>query len=178
MKLLHLFSNHRLTGPAELVLNLCRKLDERGWDLSLACGKPPAQPETNLNTMAQHMGIATRRGLYLDKHLHVIRDIHDVRRIAELLGSEHIDLLHVHMTNDHLVGGLAARRCGRAVTIVRSSYDAGGLKAGLRNRLLMARFTDALIVFSRMAAEADANRFGLDRQRVFLVDGAVDTRRR
>ena len=176
MKVLHLFSNYRLTGPSEPALNLCLTLQKRGWDVALACCKPPPWAVPDVAAIAERMGIRTLRGFHLEKHFRLLDNISDIRRMTKLLRDEAVDLLHVHMTNDHLVGGWAARRCGRAVHGVRTTYEAG-LRGTLRNRLLMGRLTDALIVQSHTAARADADRFGLDPKRVFVVEGAVDTDR-
>ena len=35
MKILHLFSDWKWTGPAEPVLNLCKELEKRGHDVTL-----------------------------------------------------------------------------------------------------------------------------------------------
>ena len=177
MKVLHLFSNYRMTGPAEPALNLCLMLQRRGWDVLLACHKPPKWIGDDLTAVAESLGIKTHRGFNLTKHFRLFDNISDVARLGGFFDSEKIDLLHVHMTNDHLVGGWAARRCKRPVKVFRSSYEGGGMQSSLRNRLLLGRLTDALIVHSKMAAEADARRFGFDPQKIFVCDGAVDTHR-
>jgi len=40
MRILHLFSNWKWTGPADPVLNLCKGLSHRGHDVTLATEKP------------------------------------------------------------------------------------------------------------------------------------------
>ena len=177
MKILHLFSNYRLTGPAEPALNLCLMLQQRGWDISLACHKPPPWVESDLTDIAESMGIKTQKGFHLNKHFNLFNNVKDVRRLGRVLREGGFDMLHVHMTNDHFVGGWARQTSRKSVKIVRSSYEGGGLRNTLRNRMLMKKFTDGLIVFSDMAAKADAERFGLDPEKVFRVDGAVDTHR-
>jgi len=177
LKVLHLFSNYRMTGPAEPALNLCLTLQRRGWDVLLACHKPPKWIGEDFTAVAESLGIKTHRGFNLTKHFRLFDNISDVGRLRGFLDSGKIDILHVHMTNDHLVGGWAARRCERPVKVIRSSYEGGGMQNSLRNRLLLGKLTDALIVHSKMAAEADARRFGFDPQKIFLCDGAVDIHR-
>lgn len=47
MNILHLYSDWRWTGPADPVLNICKKLQERGHNIILAYRKPPHEfPET------------------------------------------------------------------------------------------------------------------------------------
>src|SRR4030042_1743394 len=52
MKILHLFSDWKWTGPAEPVLNLCGELEKRGHDVTLAYRKPPFPVEDSLGGIA------------------------------------------------------------------------------------------------------------------------------
>ena len=42
MKILHIFSNWKWTGPAEHALNLALQLRQHGHDVTFACAPPPA----------------------------------------------------------------------------------------------------------------------------------------
>jgi UDP:flavonoid glycosyltransferase YjiC (YdhE family) len=42
MKILQLFSNWKWTGPADPILNLCKGLEKRGHEVTLAYQKPPS----------------------------------------------------------------------------------------------------------------------------------------
>jgi len=175
MNLLHLFSNFRMTGPAEPVLNLCGELSRRGLNVTLAFGMPPNEAAGDLNDRVERMGLRTRRDLHLKKHLNFFSNRRDVRLLSQMIQDDAVDVLHVNMGNDHLIGAWAARRSARPVKIVRTSYEGAGLPNTWRNRWLLKNdHTDALIVFSHIAARTNAERFGFDPGRIFVVDGAVD----
>jgi hypothetical protein len=48
MKILHLFSDWKWTGPSEPMLNLCKALEGKGHDVTLAYRKPPLPVENSL----------------------------------------------------------------------------------------------------------------------------------
>ena len=57
MKILHLFSDWKWTGPAEPVLNLCKGLEKRGHDVTLAYRKPPYPIEESLEKRVLEGGV-------------------------------------------------------------------------------------------------------------------------
>lgn len=87
------------------------------------------------------------------------------------------DIVHVHRNQDHLVGGIAARRTGRRLPVVRTSHDGVALKKDLRNKICLTRLTDKLITVSEKARVADMNRFGLSKDKIIMINASIDCRR-
>ncbi len=180
MRVLHLFSNTKWTGPAEPVVNLCRTLQERGIDVTLACSKGQRGAESVVAQRARENGLQTLQSLWLEKHFSSassVHSLHDIWLLQRHLRVERYDLVHTHMHNDHLLGGFAARHTRPAPLIVRTSYDGNGVEPTTRNRFLLTRYTDGLIACSRRARDATLSAFALPTERVWTVYGAVDVSR-
>ena len=176
MKVLHLFSNSKWTGPAEPVVNLCYALRQRGIDVTLACARGLVRgPGSPVAERAREKGIKTVTDFRLGKHMNVRRTLSDAWRLRKYIDAEKFDLIHAHMKTAHLVGGLAARRTKGFPPILRTSYDGDGLRPGFRNRVLLRKYTDGFITCSRKARKADIANFQLPEERVWTVYGAVDT---
>ena len=176
MKVLHLFSNTKWTGPAEPVVNLCRALQSRGMDVTLACGRvrtPPVEP--TVADRARDAGVNVVSDLWLRKHASLRRNYLDSSRLREYVEAQRFDLIHTHMKNDHLVAALAARRSKVFPPVLRSSYEGDGLRPDLRNRILLKRYTNGLVTCSRKARQNDIANFHLPEERVWTAYGAVDT---
>ncbi|MCK5009545.1 MAG: hypothetical protein KAS98_03610, partial [Deltaproteobacteria bacterium] len=68
MRILHLFSNWKWTGPAEHALNAATYFVDRGYDITFACGKPPSGVEDSLEKRAKKSGLNLANKFYLNKH--------------------------------------------------------------------------------------------------------------
>ena len=68
MKVLHLYSNWKWTGPAEHALNLARCQQQDGHDVSFACAAPPADATESIVASARRAGIEPVTAFALHKH--------------------------------------------------------------------------------------------------------------
>jgi len=180
MKILHLFSNWKWTGPADPTLNLCKELEKRGHDVTFAYRKPPMPLEDSIEKRVLQSGVKATDQFRLDHSVKVyhpsflpthLRDILDLTRY---LRQEKFDILNVHHTHGHLLGGIAARRSGHPVIVIRSDHKRDSLKPRLGNRLLISQLTDGMITFSERARRDDSEHFGLPLERVQKVSPALD----
>jgi len=177
MKLLHLFSNYKLTGPAEPALRLASELMQRGHDVTFA-HRPLKQPNAgHIDSRAAECGLPTHTHLYLRKHFHAVTIWSDARRLARLIDQHGFAIVHCNLVNDHLTAALAAGRCRSRPRIVRTNHDAVPVPRTLRNRFLFPKRTDALIELSHAAAQGNLQTFGIPRERVHVVDTAIDLAR-
>ncbi len=179
MRVLHLFSNYKWTGPAEPALNLCLALGRLGVDVEFACGRGPATGANKIVETARDRGLEPLPQFHLSKHRHPIKDFLDRRSLRALLEAGGFDLVHCHMDNDHRIAAGPARRQG--VPLVRSSYEGsgfaeGGLGAGA-NRAKVLAGTRFLLEPSQLALDHDAGRYEFPRDRMAVIPGAVDTAR-
>lgn len=183
MKILHLFSNWKWTGPADPTVNLCKGLEKRGHDVTFAYRKPPLPVEDSIEKRVRQAGVKATDQFQLD---HSIKFYHpsfffthlrDITALTRYLREEKFDILNVHHSHGHLLGGIAAKRSGYPVIVIRTDHKRDPLKPHWGNRFLISQFTDGMITFSEKARREDARRFGLPIERVLKVLPALDLKR-
>ena len=182
MKILHLYSDWKWTGPAEPALNLCVELKKRGHDIAFACGKADEalmlSPDSeSVEKYASERGLVPITKFSLTKHFRFFKAINDIRMLTKFINNETFDIIHVHRNYDHLVGGIATRRTKKSLPIVRTSHDGVTLKKGLRNKICLSKLTDKLITVSEQARQADIKNYNLPEDKVIKIDAAVDCQR-
>lgn len=134
LKVLHLYSNHKWTGPADHALNLVSWLKRRpGIDVFFACGRRRGLPN-HLLKKADERSIRSLNGFFLNKHLNwkVIPDIFSLKNLVHRRG---IDLIHSHQDNDSLTSILA----GFGRRMIRTCYDGEPVPLTYRRRLVLER---------------------------------------
>jgi glycosyltransferase involved in cell wall biosynthesis len=141
MRVLHLFGDWKWTGPSEPTLDLIQELRALGVHADLACMQAPPEGQGSLPQRAKERGIeplfvaGLRRSLF--------SAIADIPRVAAALKG--YDLLHVHFSHDHFVGGRAARKVG-GIKVVRTNHK-GIPVSGLGAGYLLRRLTDAYVTY-------------------------------
>ncbi len=183
MKILHLFSNWKWTGPADPTLNLCKGLEKRGHDITFAYRKPPLPVEDSIEKRVLQSGVKATDRFRLD---HSVKFYHpsffpthvrDILDLTHYLREEKFDILNVHHSHGHLLGGIAAKRSGYPVIVIRSDHKRDPLKPSLGNRFLISQLTDGMITFSERARREDSEHFGLPLERVEKISPALDLNR-
>jgi len=177
MKILHLFSNWKWTGPAEPALDLCVSLGRRHETAFISGSHPRSPDENEVARHAREKGIDPVGGFHLDKHFHPIHNLEDIVKLRRLLREKEYDAVHSHMANDHFIAACASRRLRPRPRIVRSFYDAGGPPRSMRTRWLLRHYTDGAVVISDRARKRLANVCSLPSGRVAVILGGVDTAR-
>ena len=180
MKILHLFSDWKWTGPADPVTSLCKELEGRGHEVTFAYGKPPLPVEDSLERRVLKKGIRATTQFHLNHALKLYRlssiweSLCDISSLKTYFRQERFDILNVHHSYDHLIGGMAARWENCPITIIRTDHKREPLKPSLGNRLLISKLTDGMITFSEKARREDAEHFGLPLERVARIMPALD----
>jgi glycosyltransferase involved in cell wall biosynthesis len=183
MKILHLFSNWKWTGPADPTLNLCKGLEKRGHDVTLAYRRPPLPVEDSIEKRVLQSGMKATDRFQLDHSLKFYHPsflpthLRDISGLTHYLREEKFDILNVHHSHGHLLGGIAAKRSGHPVIVIRTDHKRDPLKPGLGNRFLISQFTDGMITFSERARREDSGHFGLPLERVEKISPALDLSR-
>jgi glycosyltransferase involved in cell wall biosynthesis len=179
VKILHLFSDWKWTGPSEPVLNLCHALEQRGHDVTLAYRRPPYPTDESLDREVRKAGVKATDRFYLNHQLSLRRpaslweSLSDFTELTRTLRAERFDVVNVHHSHDHVLGGLAARRAGVPTVVIRTDHKRDPLRPSPGNRWLISRFTDGMITFSERARKEDAARFGLPPERVVRIHPAL-----
>jgi len=183
LKILHLFSDWKWTGPAEPVLNLCKGLEKRGHDVTLAYRKPPYPSEDNLEKRILEEGVNATHQFHLNHVLKLSQpgffwdNLCDLSRLSQYLRQERFDILNVHHSHDHILGGLAAWKTTPPVIVLRTDHKRDSIKASVGNRLLISRLTDGIMTFSEKSRREDIERFKLPPERVGKIPPALDLER-
>jgi len=183
VKILHLFSNWKWTGPADPTLNLCKGLEKRGHDVTFAYRKPPLPVEDSIEKRVLQAGIKATDRFHLDHSVKVYHpsflptNLRDILDLTHYLREEKFDILNVHHSHGHLLGGVAAKRSGHPVIVIRTDHKRDPLKPSFGNRFLLSRYTDGMITFSEKARREDAEHFGFPLERVRKISPALDLTR-
>ena len=177
MRVLHLFSNWKWTGPAEHALITARYLFEKSYNLTFACGKPPQAAEDSLQKRVEESGIPMEACFYLNKHFNVWHTACDVLRLRNYLHKNNVDLIHTHLVNDHLIAALAVLCSSRKIPLIRSLYDGTGQEITTRDRLLISHATDGVITVSESALRTIQRRSALPPGRLWRICPGVDCNR-
>ena len=128
-KILHLYSNHKWTGPADHALNLVRWLQPRSnVKAYFACGRRKGV-ENPLYEKSNRRRLEFIGGLYLKKHLswELLPDVYALRKIV---GSRQINLVHCHQDNDALTAAIA----GFGTRMLRTCYSGEPAPLNTRQR--------------------------------------------
>ncbi len=177
MKVLHLFSNWKWTGPAEPAVNLCKALSS-SHEVEFICGSPPEKRLKNqIVRFSEERGVHPIEGFRLNKHFHLIDNIRDCMRLRRVLAQSAFDLIHVHLDNDHFLAGFAGKSLKNRPPVVRSFYGTLGPEPGFRTALLLKRFTAGAIVISEAARRKLIGKRGFPENRCVSVPVGVDTKR-
>jgi len=183
MKILHLFSNWKWTGPADPTVSLCKELEKRGHEVTFAYRKPPLPVEDSIEKRVLRAGIKATDQFHLDHsvkfyHPSFLRtNVRDILDLTRYLREEKFDIINVHHSHGHILGGIAAKRSGLPVIVIRTDHKRDPLKPSLGNRFLISQFTDGMITFSERARREDAKHFGLPLERVGKISLALDLSR-
>jgi glycosyltransferase involved in cell wall biosynthesis len=174
LRVLHLFSNYKWTGPAEPAHALATGLRVRGVEsVFRSSGYTKANAQNHVALKGAARGLAPITDLDLSKHRKPWRDWRDARRLRALLDAEHFDLVHCHLANDTRIA-LAALR-GGAPPLVRSVYETEPERIPRSDLASLAK-ARRVFVFSRGVERALLAR-GVPGERLAVLEAAVDLER-
>lgn len=177
MKVLHLFSDQNWTGPAEPVLNLCKELERLGHDVLLAYTKPVRKTERTVATKVEQRGVRATDQFRLNRYFSARDNLHDLVSIPRFIRREGFDVVHCHLSHDHIFGAWATRWSRRPVVLVRTDHCRAAFSRGWLTRRLFRRWTDGVIAFSRATETQFVEGMGIPANRVLRIDPAIDATR-
>jgi glycosyltransferase involved in cell wall biosynthesis len=183
VKILQLFSDWKWTGPAEPVLNLCRELEQRGHGVTLAYRKAPPRVDDSLEKRIREAGVTATGQFHLNHVLKLLRpsslidNLWDFRHLVGYLKEGAFDVVNVHHSHDHILGGIAVRKVPRPPVLIRTDHKREGLKLSLGNRFLITHLTDGILTFSERARKKEMEHFGMPAERVGKIPAALDLER-
>jgi hypothetical protein len=123
MKVLHLFSDWKWTGPAEPVLSLCENLGNEGVDVVLACRKSPADfRERTVDSQAGKRGLRCYEGLRLNRYFSARDWWHDLTSFNPYTEQEKFDIVHTHLSHDYFTAVTALSFSRARPLVVRTDH--------------------------------------------------------
>ena len=183
MKILNLYSDWKWTGPIEPVLTLMRALSGRGHEITFAYGTPPYETDRSIHAYIDRYSVTPETRFRLN---HVLKwnnwssipgTLHDLRSFPVYIDSERFDLIQVHRSHDHFLGGVATRISRSHPPVIRMDHKRNSLPPTFSNKILLTRFTDGLITFSRRSMNLLRERFGIPLNRLIITNPALDLNR-
>ena len=165
IRVLHLFSNSKWTGPAEPAVNLCGALRRRGIDVDFACAPEAGSGYNKVQAMARRHGMEPLGFMNLSKHRSLLKNWQDARALRRHLMTTAYDLIHCHLDNDTAIALRAAS--GLSLPVVRSSYEGTGFARDRRHHYFM-RKCDAVIEPSHRARQEDDSYFRVGSENCML----------
>jgi glycosyltransferase involved in cell wall biosynthesis len=183
VRILHLFSDWKWTGPAEPVVNLCQALQQRGHEVVLAYRRSPVETKESIEKAMKKKAFRAIDTFHLApiaKPHHIFRlmgIVSDIRSIAHYIDQERFDIVNFHNSHDHIVGGLAVRASRRHPPAIRIDHKRDSLKADPVSRWFFRRYTDGLITFSDGSRKRLMRAFGFSPGQVAKVATALDLTR-
>lgn len=177
MRILHLYSNYKWTGPADPAIRCAYRLRELGLDVQFTQASwCPVGSEHRMREELWKWRMPVISGLQLPKHFRLRALREDVRLLRMRLVRERYDVLHCHQPTDHLAAALATLGLSRRTVVVRTLYDPDPPRRGLRFSLALRR-TNGLVLPTEAAARGMVSRFGYDRERLLVQEPVVEARR-
>lgn len=174
MRVLHLFSNHKWTGPAEPAVNICLGLRKLGIEVDFACPRIGLGRPGFVADEARTRGLEPLTEFELPKHRGVTMNRGDIVKLRKWLFAHPCDIVHCHMMNDHSIAVGAARRSS---AVVRSSYHGTGIQKHRWRTAYCLQRSAFLIEPSRMALEFDRSAYPNADIEMDVVPAAIDTER-
>ena len=179
MKILHLYSDWKWTGPAEPVLQMCQSLQARGHEVLIACcAQARENYSESVGLKVREMGLRGTTAFALDRYLHPGPTWRDFRTLPGFLRREQFDVVHTHLDHDHIEGALCARWLGRAgPLLVRTLHRREVVPGHVGYRLLLRRLTDGCLTFTEGFRAEYVRRFRLPPDRVAVQPMTIDLER-
>ena len=146
-RILHLYSNHKWTGPADHALNLVSWLDGNSdVNAFFSCSRRQGL-KNHLYKKVCERKIPFFDGLYLRKHINW-RIVLDIFSLKSIVARNKINLIHSHQDNDALTAVLA----GFGKRLIRTCYDGQPSALNFRQRHSYQQAAKIMTASSRVQA--------------------------
>ncbi len=166
MRVLHLFSDWKWTGPAEPVVSLCETLKRQGLAVTLAYRKTPIEfPERTVEKEVLARSVPGTDGFRLNRYFSPRDWLFDLREISRFVDERAIDIVHAHLSHDHAEAAASLFFARRKPLLVRTDHKRDGLPRSRPMSYLMAR-TDGLVTYSERLRRQDAEYFRIPSERI------------
>ena len=177
MKILHLYSDWKWTGPAEPAIQMARAMQDRGHEVLFACRAPDHEDIRYVHQKAEDVyHLKTSTDFRLDRYFGVKNTVYDIRNLPRFVKEQKFDIVHTHLSHDHgFCGALLKLRLGRnCPAIIRTIHRREVLANTFANRILLNRLTDGTLLFTDGFRRKTIERFRLDPETVGVQPMTLD----
>lgn len=173
MRILHLFSDWKWTGPAEPTLSLCEHLTNLGIDVTLAYRKAPEEfRERTVEKEIKKRNIKSYDGFRLNRYFTLKDWIYDVKAINVYVKKNNIDIVHTHLSHDYLTAVFSLSFTKKRPIIVRSDHKRDGMPVNTFMSWAMSR-TDGIVSYSKRIIEQDIKGFSFPVERTCVIPPGI-----
>jgi glycosyltransferase involved in cell wall biosynthesis len=173
MKVLHLFSDWKWTGPAEPTVSLCEALTNEGVDVTIAYRKTPIEfPERTVEKQVKERSIRYFEGFRLNRYFSPRDWLFDANSISSYVENEGIDILHTNLSHDHFTALFSFLFSRKRPVIVRTDHKRDGLPFDPFMAWAFRR-TDGLVTYSRRIMKHDVRAFRFPEERTCVIPPGV-----
>jgi len=173
MKILHLFSDWKWTGPAEPTLSLCEALTNGGIDVTLAYRKTPEDfQERTVEKEIKKLNFKSYDGFRLNRYFSMKDWLYDVKAIHAYVIENGIDIVHANLSHDHFTAIFSLAFMRKRPLIVRSDHKRDGMPVNRFMAWAMSR-TDGLVSYSNKIMGQDIKGFHFPVERTCVVPPGI-----
>lgn len=173
MKVLHIISDWKWTGPAEPVVSLCEALISQGVEVQVAYRKTPFDfPERTIEKEVKKRGIPFYEGFRLNRYFSIGDWVYDIFEISEYCKRSKIDICHTHLSHDHFISFLSLYFAPEKPLLIRTDHKRDGIKRDFFTSFVLKR-TDGLVTFSERIAQQAVLNFKLSPEKVCVIPPGV-----
>jgi len=173
MRILHLFSDWKWTGPAEPTLSLCEHLTNLGIDVTLAYRKTPEEfRERTVEKEIKKRNIKSYDGFRLNRYFSPKDWIYDIKAINAYVKKNNIDIVHTHLSHDYLTAVFSLLFTKNRPLIVRSDHKRDGMPVNTFMSWAMSR-TDGIVSYSKKIIEQDIKGFSFPVERTCVIPPGI-----
>lgn len=163
MKVLHLYSDWKWTGPAEPVLQMCLSLQERGHEVLLAYRKAQSPSGKSIERKIGEVFVNGTTRFNLDRYMNPVNTFYDLCNLPRFLYQKRFDIVHMHLSHDHVLGGFCAKLLGKnRPVLVRTLHRRNVLKPTFGCRIQLHHLTDGYLMFAEHFRRQYINRYQLN----------------
>ncbi|MDK2973602.1 MAG: hypothetical protein PWP23_3357 [Candidatus Sumerlaeota bacterium] len=170
MRILHTMASHRWTGAAEPAARVAAGQIAEGHEVLFAL-----TAGASFDEKAQALGVKTSAHVPFERSYLPHKKLRDLRLLKELIAGFRPDIVHAHLTHDHVLCAAALGKSS-APLLVRTFHREETVRRGAFARWLMAR-THGAISISESMTDQLKRAYSLDERHAACIGGGIDTTR-
>ncbi|MCB2154030.1 glycosyltransferase family 4 protein [bacterium] len=170
LRILHLTASHRWTGAAEPAARQAAAETQAGHDVLYAM-----TTGSSFERRAREAGVEVTGAVPFERSYWPHRKLRDLRLLKELIADYKPDVVHSHLTHDHILAGVAIGPTGPGKPIlVRTFHRESPPRQDAFTKSLVEKRTAGIVTISTQQEDALSQAFGLSNERMLRIGGQVD----